>query len=456
MAQRILVFENDEDFAREIKNGFEKAGAIVDLVDDGPTGLEHAAESIPDLILLSIELPGMNGFLVCKKIKKSAGLKDVPLIILSSEASAETFEQHSRLRTRAQKYIHKPVSFSQLFETVKELLKFDKDKKEEGRDDFDDVLDVEDEIILVQDDVGSDSGNPQEETTYLVDDADQFANDAFDSLMTDSKRAPSEKSEKRESKKPSETRNEALYLHETESRPRRDSELHPGRGQQSAVDRSESKKGVGFGRDRELLDLKEQLNRKDRELLGLMDQLSSRDKQLIDARDENLKIARDLADLKDHNLELETKTKDLELALDNSEQDAIEKLGQADIDHKRALETARQTHERNAASLQNEIETLRTMVQRTEEEKARLEESLGEVADDRDSKSEELSNTQSKVDKLEAETAELLRRVESLAASLDRAKKKIESDEELLKRVRKAMAIGIGLLEEQRQNQVES
>ena len=80
MSQRILVFENDPDFAREVQSGFGSLGATVDLVSDGPSGLEHAADAPPDLILLSIELPGMNGFLVCKKIKKSAGLKDIPLM----------------------------------------------------------------------------------------------------------------------------------------------------------------------------------------------------------------------------------------------------------------------------------------------------------------------------------------------------------------------------------------
>src|SRR5882762_2889808 len=56
----------------------------------------------------------MNGFSVCNKLKRDPALKDVPLIIMSSESTEETFEQHRRLRTRAEDYLHKPISFEDL------------------------------------------------------------------------------------------------------------------------------------------------------------------------------------------------------------------------------------------------------------------------------------------------------------------------------------------------------
>ena len=62
MGQRILVFESDTAFAQEMRSNFERLGATVDLANDGPEGLDLAEAHRPDLILLSIELPGMNGF----------------------------------------------------------------------------------------------------------------------------------------------------------------------------------------------------------------------------------------------------------------------------------------------------------------------------------------------------------------------------------------------------------
>ena len=140
MPQKILVIENDSDFAGELEVGFKQLGAEVEVVNDGPTGLERAAESRPDLILLTIELPGMNGFMVCKKIKKSPGMQDIPLIILSSEASEETFEQHKNLRTRAEEYIRKPVSFDALVEKVRQFLPLEEEVEE-----AEDFIEIEDE-----------------------------------------------------------------------------------------------------------------------------------------------------------------------------------------------------------------------------------------------------------------------------------------------------------------------
>src|SRR5271166_1013864 len=118
MATKVLVFESDPAFAGELRNELGKLGCATTVVDDGNLGLQQAASERPDLILLSIELPRMNGFSVCNKLKKDASLKEVPLIIMSSESSDETFEQHKKLRTRAEDYVHKPIAFGELLQHI--------------------------------------------------------------------------------------------------------------------------------------------------------------------------------------------------------------------------------------------------------------------------------------------------------------------------------------------------
>jgi DNA-binding response OmpR family regulator/chromosome segregation ATPase len=118
MSIKVLVFESDPAFAGELRNELGKLGCTTTVVDDGNVGLQQASSDRPDLILLSIELPRMNGFSVCNKLKKDPGLKDVPLIIMSTESSEETFEQHKKLRTRAEDYVHKPISFGELLEHI--------------------------------------------------------------------------------------------------------------------------------------------------------------------------------------------------------------------------------------------------------------------------------------------------------------------------------------------------
>jgi DNA-binding response OmpR family regulator len=116
---KVLVFEADPTFAGELRTELGRLGATVQVVDDGNVGLQVAVSDRPDLVLLSIELPRMNGFSVCNKLKKDPALKDVPLIIMSSESSEETFDQHRKLRTRAEDYVRKPIAFGELLEHIR-------------------------------------------------------------------------------------------------------------------------------------------------------------------------------------------------------------------------------------------------------------------------------------------------------------------------------------------------
>ena len=94
----------------------------MEVVEDANVGLQTAATQRPNLILLCIELPRMNGFSICNRLKKDPILKDIPLVIMSSESSDETFEQHRKLRTRAEEYVHKPIAAASLVERIRPLL----------------------------------------------------------------------------------------------------------------------------------------------------------------------------------------------------------------------------------------------------------------------------------------------------------------------------------------------
>ena len=74
-------------------------------------------------MLLTVELPRINGFSVCNKLKRDPGLKSVPLIIMSSDSNEDTFSQHRRLKhSRAEDYVHKPISFVELLPRIKNLV----------------------------------------------------------------------------------------------------------------------------------------------------------------------------------------------------------------------------------------------------------------------------------------------------------------------------------------------
>src|SRR5579859_6438602 len=122
MPTKVLVFESDSAFAEELRTELDALGCSTLVVDDGNVGLQQAVAERPDLILLSIELPRMNGFSVCNKLKKDPNLKEVPLVIMSTESSDETFDQHKKLRTRAEDYVHKPIAFGELLQHIQNFV----------------------------------------------------------------------------------------------------------------------------------------------------------------------------------------------------------------------------------------------------------------------------------------------------------------------------------------------
>src|SRR5512142_483287 len=144
MPTRVLAFERDAQFARELETEFRSLGCEITVVDDVNNGLQAASANRPDLILLTIELPRMSGYSVCNRIKRDADLKDIPLIIMSSESTDQTFEQHRRLATRAQDYIRKPVTFDALLERARKFV----DIKPVSLLPDDDGIVIDDEIEL--------------------------------------------------------------------------------------------------------------------------------------------------------------------------------------------------------------------------------------------------------------------------------------------------------------------
>lgn len=196
--KKILAFEADQALASELRAGFARYGAEVDVVDDGNVGLQKARTNRPDLILLTIELPKMNGFSICNKLKKNPELKDIPLIILSSEATEDTFQQHRKLRTHAEEYLRKPFAFNDLVERVTALVPLEGEPvgtptrppaADPGLGDDDLAVDASGLELMVEDDVAAPTPvqSAAGSSGPLTDDGDveAFTESAFAALQMD-------------------------------------------------------------------------------------------------------------------------------------------------------------------------------------------------------------------------------------------------------------------------------
>ncbi len=114
MSKKILLIESDSHFAREMAGALEQKGFETRVTADGKEGLDQARDERPDAVVLCVELPKMSGYSICNKLKKDEALKSIPLVIISAEATPETFEQHKKLKTRAEDYLIKPFAPAEL------------------------------------------------------------------------------------------------------------------------------------------------------------------------------------------------------------------------------------------------------------------------------------------------------------------------------------------------------
>jgi len=116
----ILVVEDDED-ARIVLTELLRPRYDVDAVGDGETALKRAAELNPDLVLLDLFLPGMDGFGALTGLRRNAKTADTPVIFLSAQGDAETKSQG--LSLGAADYLAKPFSEQELMARVDRTLK---------------------------------------------------------------------------------------------------------------------------------------------------------------------------------------------------------------------------------------------------------------------------------------------------------------------------------------------
>jgi len=135
---RVLVVEDNANLAFGLTRSLESEGYEVEAAEDGVRGLEMARTISPDLVVLDLMLPGMDGYTILKKLRAEG--KDVPVLILT--ARGEEADKVFGFRLGADDYVTKPFSLSELLARVQAILRRAKsgDKRDgEALEEFGDV-----------------------------------------------------------------------------------------------------------------------------------------------------------------------------------------------------------------------------------------------------------------------------------------------------------------------------
>ena len=117
----ILVVEDERDIADLVKYHLEKAGLPARVVGDGKQALDLIARDQPDLVVLDLMLPGLDGMEVCRRLRGSGATRNIPIIMLT--ARAEEVDRIVGLEMGADDYVPKPFSPRELVARVKAVLR---------------------------------------------------------------------------------------------------------------------------------------------------------------------------------------------------------------------------------------------------------------------------------------------------------------------------------------------
>ena len=119
---RVLVVEDEQDIAALIKHALERSGdAHVDVVGSGDTALRAVTDDAPDLVILDINIPNINGIDVCRLVRGRPATAHLPIIILSARTSES--DRVAGLDLGADDYVTKPFSLKELAARVRAVLR---------------------------------------------------------------------------------------------------------------------------------------------------------------------------------------------------------------------------------------------------------------------------------------------------------------------------------------------
>ncbi|MEE9617995.1 MAG: response regulator [Anaerolineae bacterium] len=128
---RILVVDDRERTVRAIQRVLQKEGYEVLTAFDGVTGLKKICEEKPDLIILDVMMPGMDGYEVCRRMQRDPATARIPVLILTGKGRLDYEDSGFRVRVQEQiegydsgamEFLTKPVRWHELVKRVKGLL----------------------------------------------------------------------------------------------------------------------------------------------------------------------------------------------------------------------------------------------------------------------------------------------------------------------------------------------
>ncbi len=122
--RNLLIYENDAKYAKTLKKAFEQFGFTVHTARAEEEMSGHLGSGAINLFIIRAENPNLGGFLLCKKVREIAEYRQAPILLLSSEATEQTFDKHRSLDFAADYYMKLPQDTDSILAAAHALLPF--------------------------------------------------------------------------------------------------------------------------------------------------------------------------------------------------------------------------------------------------------------------------------------------------------------------------------------------
>ena len=120
MRKKILIVEDNSELLELMRLGLKEAGFRIVTASNGSDALKSARAAAPDLIVLDLVLPELDGFAVCERLRKDEATASIPVIVLTGLSSE--FARFASIESGADEYVMKPVGTEDLVSKIKDLL----------------------------------------------------------------------------------------------------------------------------------------------------------------------------------------------------------------------------------------------------------------------------------------------------------------------------------------------
>ena len=119
MSPRVLVVDDDPEIVDAVGEALQDDGYLVETATDGATALKRVLEAPPDLIVLDVRMPNLNGWEFCEIIRRQSHTRDVPVLFLT--ACSEVRDQITAMQVGGSDHLPKPFRLAALRDKVRSL-----------------------------------------------------------------------------------------------------------------------------------------------------------------------------------------------------------------------------------------------------------------------------------------------------------------------------------------------